>query len=195
MWSHYASKHSGICIEFNLEKPASFPHKLTSKRLPDEEKFKQAHSEWELKELIFWDSIYPVLYTDEQPFINFFEFSPVFENEHDCDLIGQSKSWTFQFSNRLSDCFSVKTKAWEYEKEWRMINVNFKETEHPENRIQYYPIEIITAIYFGARTPLVVKERIYKILNQKSEKIEYFDCFLNGTNQLSFKSWEYSWEE
>ncbi|WP_199766222.1 DUF2971 domain-containing protein [Chryseobacterium scophthalmum] len=40
MWSHYSSKHSGICLEFNLNHN-NFPYEIQHKRVLNEVKFKQ----------------------------------------------------------------------------------------------------------------------------------------------------------
>jgi hypothetical protein len=176
MWSHYASKHSGICLEFSLENSGLFPYISQTSRTLDYEKYKQRISEWELKTHIYWDRIRKVIYENEQPFINFFEFSPVFENEYDCDLIGLSKSWTHHFAHQLEWVFSTKTKPWKYEKEWRAIHINFGNPENPEERIRHYPLESLKAIYFGMRTPDNAKNRIYHIFNRQHKELKYFEC-------------------
>jgi len=57
MWSHYASKHSGICLEFNLEHTGLFPYKHTSKRKLNNDAYLEKTSEWKSDEIIFWDKI------------------------------------------------------------------------------------------------------------------------------------------
>lgn len=190
MWSHYASKHSGICLEFSLEN-GLFPYEINKKRQLDLDKFKKRMSEWDTKSLIFWDSIRPVSYENEQPFINFFDFAVVFENEDDCDLIGLSKSWTHEYAHKLELIFSTKIENWKYEKEWRAIEINFSEQKQPEERIRHYPIECLSAVYFGINTPLNVRNRVFKILSLKNSKIDFFESNLNGTNNIDFSYWEY----
>lgn len=191
MWSHYASKHSGICLEFSLENSGLFPYISKTRRNLDFEKYKQRLSEWDLKTHMYWDRIRKVIYENEQPFINFFEFSPVFENEHDCDLIGLSKSWTHHFAHQLEWVFSTKTKPWEYEKEWRAIHINFGNPENPEERIRHYPLESLKAIYFGMRTPDNAKNRIYNIFNRQHKELKYFECKPTNGKDLEFIEWEY----
>jgi len=191
MWSHYASKHSGICLEFSIDKSGLFPYIGQTRRTLDYEKYKQRFSEWELKTYTYWDDIHKVTYENEQPFINFFEFSPVFENEHDCDLIGLSKSWTHHFAHQLEWVFSTKTKPWEYEKEWRAIHINFGNPENPEKRIRHYPLESLKAIYFGMRTPDNAKNRIYNIFNLQHKELKYFECKPTNGKDLEFIEWEY----
>jgi|TARA_R110002020_G_scaffold2517_3_gene12036 hypothetical protein len=166
MWSHYSSKHSGICLEFALENSGLFPYIGKARRKLDCKKYKERLSKWDLETHVYWDRIKKVNYESEQPFINFFEFSQVFENEHDCDLIGLSKPWTHHFAHQLEWVFSTKTAPWKYEKEWRAIHINFGNPQEPEERIRHYPLESLKAIYFGMRTPENVKKRIFHIFDK-----------------------------
>jgi len=192
MWSHYSSKHSGVCLEFSLEKPGLFPYIGKPRRELDYDKYVEKASKWELKTYHYWDSIKKVNYDSEQPYINFFEFSPVFENEYDCDLIGLSKSWTHYFANQLELVFSTKTVPWEYEKEWRAIHINFGNPQEPEDRIRYYPLESLRAIYFGMRTPENVKKRIFHIFDKQQKDLKYFECKPSNGKDLEFTEWEFN---
>lgn len=196
MWSHYSSKHFGICLEFSLENDSMFPYEQTRKhysrnRKQDIEEYTSRMSEWDTKSFIFWDNIRKVKYQEEQPFINFYNFSAVFENEYDIDLIGLSKSWTHKYAHELEIVFSTKTKHWKYENEWRAITINFDKLKEPEERIRHYPIEALTSVYFGVNTPDNIRNRIFKILNNKTDKIKFFESKLNGTNDIEFENWEY----
>ena len=194
MWSHYASKHTGICIGFSLNHEQNFPYFLVGHREPDPEKYAEKYSEWELKGGLYWDEINKVKYRKNLPSINFYDFAPVFENENDCDLMGLSKSYWHGYANELKEIYSVKTLPWKYEKEWRAIEINFGELKQPEERIRHYPIEAVTEICFGLRTPSKVKDRIYKIFNSKGRGIEYFTCALSNTRDLELREWKYCGE-
>ncbi len=191
MWSHYASKHSGICLEFQLENSSLFPYEKHRKREKNIEKYKKRMSEWDTKTFVFWDRLRKVFYQDEQPFINFYDFAAVFENENDCDLIGLSKSWTHKYAQELEWAFSTKTKSWQYENEWRAIEINFDNTKEPEERIRHYPIESLSAVYFGINTPLDIRNRIFKIFSKKNSNIEFYESILNGTDTINFSLWDY----
>lgn len=192
MWSHYASKHSGICLEFTLENGNLFPYKITGRKVHNKEEYLQRVSKWNIDETIIWERIKKVKYQDKQPHINFFDFSPVFNNEYDCDLIALSKSWTHQFAYELESVFSTKTLPWAYENEWRAIEINFGDKKEPEGRINHYPIECLTGIYFGIRTPEEIKKRIYKIFHKHhTQNINYFTCVPTSGRELTFEDWEY----
>lgn len=190
MWSHYSSKHSGICLEFTLAHPGLFPYELKLARKPDIPEYEKRMSEHKLDEHIYWDRISKVRYQNEQPFINFFDFSAVFENEYDCDLIGLSKGRWHGYAFELELIFATKTLPWEYEKEWRAIHINFGDPEYPEERIRHYPIEALSSIYFGVRTPLSVKRRISAMFKHKHKDIQFFDSKLSNGRDLSFTEWE-----
>ena len=190
MWSHYASKHKGVCLEFNTD-GGSFPYERRHQRKEDSEKYKLRLSSWDTKSSIYWNPLHRVYYGTEQPFINFYKFAPVFENESDCDLIGLSKSWTHKYGHELKRAFSTKTKSWEYENEWRDIEINFDNPKKPEERVRHYPIEALNAVYFGVRTPIEDRNRIYRILHGKNKSILFFESILNGTDKVEFEEWEY----
>lgn len=191
MWSHYSSKHSGICLEFALENSGLFPYIGRPQRKLDYEKHKERLSKWNLETHMYWDRIQKVNYESEQPFINFFEFSPVFANEYDCDLIGLSKPWTHHFAHQLELVFSTKTAPWKYEKEWRAIAISFRNPQEPEERIRHYPLESLKAIYFGMRTPENIKKRIFHIFDKQRKELQYFECKPSNGKDLEFIKWEY----
>jgi hypothetical protein len=190
MWSHYASKHSGLCLEFSLENDRMFPYIFTRRRKNNQSEDLQRISNWQIEANIIWEGLNKVDYKDEQAHINFFEFAPVFDNEYDCDLIGLSKSWTHRFAYELKNVFSTKTKPWSYEKEWRAIEINFGDKQEPEERIKHYPIETLSSIYFGMRTPESVKKRIFEIFSNLRKDLQYFECKPTNGRELTFESWE-----
>ena len=192
MWSHYASKHSGICLEFNIDS-GIFPFEKYHRNF-DKNKFNKSRKiiEWDSKSTIRMSgNLKQVIYAKEQPYVNFYNFAPVFENEDDWDLSGLNRSWTHEYANELNWVFSTKTKCWKYEDEYRIIQINFDKPKIPEKRINHYPIESLTAVYFGVNTPKKVRERIYLTISDKNSEIQFFEASLNGTNVIEFSNWEY----
>lgn len=191
MWSHYASKHTGICLEFTIDREGAFPYIQTCNRKLNIEKLhKSNYVEWGSKTFSCWDKISKIEYKEEPPTINFYQFSPIYANERDCDLIGLTKSKWHVFANELEKVFSIKTSPWKYEKEWRAIEINFGEHKIPEERIRQYPSEILTGVYFGIRTSKEIKSRVYKIINEKNA-IKYYEARLTNERELEFKEWKY----
>lgn len=189
MWSHYASKHQGICLEFTLENKGTFPYIQFAPRAKDEKKYKERYSEWESKIGIFWDKIHKIKYLPELPTINFYDFAPVFENEGDCDLMGLSKSKWHGYAYELENIFTHKTLDWKYEKEWRAIEINFQDNKHPESRIRHYPNEALSRVYFGIRTPDEIKERIYQIISKQNSETDFYVAKLTDKRALEFEEW------
>ncbi|MGS4346862.1 DUF2971 domain-containing protein [Myroides odoratus] len=191
MWSHYSSSHSGICLEFSSKNRGDFAYENKGLRKPNAEKYDERASEWDMKSIIYKDQIWKVTYSTEQSYVNFFRFRAVFDNESDCDLIGLSKSWTHEYARELRWLLCTKTKAWEYEKEWRSVRINFDRKLESEERIDYYPIEALTGIYFGVNTPENVKIRIFRIMNQKNSKVNFYDSVLENNGDMYFTNWSY----
>ena len=191
MWSHYASKHSGVCLEFELTNDNKFRYEIMWQRNLDAKDFQ----EFEIKGNTYADRIHKVSYLQEQPFINFFDFSYAFGNEYHVDLIRLSKTWAHKYAFMLEVAFSTKTIDWKYEQEFRLIQINFDNKKEPENRIRHFPIEALTAIYFGHRTPEQTKNRVFRLLHDKSEKIEFYESRLTGGDKLNFEEWYLEEEE
>ncbi|QES87349.1 DUF2971 domain-containing protein [Rhizosphaericola mali] len=189
MWSHYASKHSGICMEFNLGESNLFPFEYNGKRKITDGKIEDRFSKGIIESTIFREDLKKVIYQEEPPYINFYDFQSVFENEYDCDLIGLSKSWTHKFALELEWTFSTKTTNWEYENEFRVISINFDESKLPEKRIRHFPIEILSGIYFGLNTPENIKTRIFEIISYKNSETLFYESKLNGS-VIEFSEWE-----
>jgi len=189
MWSHYSSKHSGICLEFSLQKDGMFPYEMQFSRKPNKEEYEKRVSQLNIETHLFWDRIHKVIYQQEQPYINFFEFAAVFENEGDCDLMQLSKSRWHVYAFELEMIFGIKTFPWAYEKEWRAIQIHFGDPEYPEEKVRHYPIEALSAIYFGIKTPLTVKKRIAALYRHKHAEIQFFDSILSN-GELDFIEWE-----
>lgn len=194
MWSHYAGKHSGICLEFAVGFRGRFPYRMPHPKSYDKKDFPDGMDRRETEESVFWEKLHPIEYQAEQPSINFFDFAPAFDNEDHCDLIGLSKPWAHEFAWKLQQAFSVKTLPWAYEKEWRAIQIHFGEPQLPEERIMHYPIEFLSAVYFGIRTPEAVKKRIYRLFREQHATLTYYSARLSGGKELVFDEWEISEE-
>lgn len=190
MWSHYSSKHSGICLEFTLQHKGQFPYEMVFPRKSNMAEYEKRVSEYSIETHTFWDRIHQVTYRAEQPIINFFEFAAVFANEGDVDLMELSKSRWHGYAFELELIFSTKTLPWAYEKEWRAIEIKFGDPEFPEEKVRHYPIEALSAIYFGIRTPLSIKRRISNIYKRKKPEMQFFDCRLSNGRELLFEEWE-----
>ena len=98
MWSHYANKHYGFCLEYD------FTHSMI-KNFPDL---------WLAKLMLF-----PVIYSESRPLLSNAIANP--------SMLLQYKK-THKMPNYLISniifCLLFKSKEWEYEQEWRIILIN-----------------------------------------------------------------------
>jgi hypothetical protein len=195
MWSHYAGSHHGVCMEFTLPNDEKFPLEMAGKRQFSLGSVGDGYAEGTTGFYVYEEAILPVNYSDKPLHVNFFDFAPVFLNEHDADLRGLSKSKWHGYANHLQNLFVTKTAPWAYEQDWRMVEVNFARAKEPEDRVQHYPIEMLTAIYIGCNMADASKRRIAKIYNQKGHDLKFLECKLSGDRQLTFEPWEFYEDE
>jgi hypothetical protein len=67
MWSHYATKHTGICLEFSFDNPR-LPYKY-GKKSEISKKPQQNFSAWNDKGIILTESIKKVTYQGKRPYL------------------------------------------------------------------------------------------------------------------------------
>jgi hypothetical protein len=168
MWSHYASSHYGICLEFEIV-DHKFPMEMLSYNGNKSIKWK--------------NKIHKVQYTDTLPKIDFYNFLPVFYNEGDVDLMGISKSCWHPYANELERKFTEKLSPWSSEEEWRIVNISFTH-EQPEERIKNFDLDHLKGIIFGAHTTLQSKERIINIFEKKNHNLTYYQAKLDGSKGI-----------
>jgi hypothetical protein len=170
MWSHYASSHSGICLEFEVAED-----ELDNFTIPMVAFWKEKN------EFIRWGKkIQKVSYKSSLSDLDFYSFLPVFNNEGDVDLMNISKSYWHEFANELEKKFTEKLRPWASEREWRMVNISFI-SELPEERIHTFDLDHLTGICFGANTPHDKKDRIVSILNKFRHHPKYYQAQVDGT--------------
>ncbi|MEI0605658.1 DUF2971 domain-containing protein [Brachyspira pulli] len=133
MWSHYADKHQGICIEYDI----------TSIYNKENLILKKVNYEASLK-------------TNN---INYYT-----------DAIGKLFNNVKSSDNRnidyIIDTFTVKSKEWEYEDEYRILFYDEK-NENPNGALINLPIK---SICFGVQTSKEDKELVYNLVKSINEK-------------------------
>ncbi|WP_258018713.1 DUF2971 domain-containing protein, partial [Brachyspira hampsonii] len=133
MWSHYADKHQGICIEYDIT---------------------SIHNR---ENLILKKVNYEASLTTNN--INYYT-----------DTMGKLFNNVKTSDNRnidyIIDTFTVKSKEWEYEDEYRILFYD-EENKNPNGR----SIDLqIKSICFGVQTSKEDKELVYNIVNSINEK-------------------------
>lgn len=125
MWSHYADKHKGFCIEYNLRKSTDYA---------------------------FLVSLLPVIYSSHRPTIPRGLVTTLF------DVSKREES-----TEALICAALTKSKAWEYEKEWRFTY--YDSTNRFSNR--KFPIDCISKVILGCKTAPQYKDEIKGICKSK----------------------------
>lgn len=174
MWSHYASGHTGICLEFEVNpdpQNSNTCHFPVLSNVP----FKGKYIEWEEK-------LRMVEYSTSLSKLNFYDCLPIFDNVGDVDLMNLSKSYWHQFAYGIENLFLEKLAPWSEEKEWRLVRVSFKETM-PEERILKFNNSALTGIYFGAKSSEKTRIRVRNIL-EKANNSTFYKCTLDGTREI-----------
>ena len=178
MWSHYASNHSGICLEFEVEQDqlnnqlCKFP--ITTP-IPVDGEY-----------IIGKAKIKAVRYLTTLTHLKFYDFLPVFYHHNDVDLKNISKSYWHPFANKLESFLLEKIIQWREEEEWRLVNVRFDRTS-PEDNILYFSAKALTGIYFGVRTTKQTRIRVRNAIEISNCKPLYYQCNLDGKNQVIFE--------
>lgn len=151
MWSHYASSHSGICVEYDLSLLDCRDHVLAHifPVIYGEKRLKAQNIDWEelerdYKSVCLWDS-----------------------NCEDDELLDRP------FLEDIKGLYLYKNKDWSYEKEWRLIyswkEFYDKDVKNPE---QYdLPFDCVTAIYLGYRINPVVKSEMIGLVRDINNKV------------------------
>ena len=162
MWAHYADSYSGMCVEYDFSK---------------------------LNDSILYH-LFPIFYSETKILNNPFENTirelddlkrtnaeNVFP-EDTCNLIN------------ITSAFLIKSKEWEYEKEWRIIATYphihnyFDEIEDDEDakslyeiKNQYISVEsCIKSVYLGPKMKRRIKDHIKEICKNKLNNIPVYEA-------------------
>ncbi|QTM09799.1 DUF2971 domain-containing protein [Brachyspira hyodysenteriae] len=124
MWSHYADKHKGICIEYDISQLQNNNNNFILKKID----YNSSMLLFDLKNEILLDNDKSV--------------------------------------KSIIDLFTVKSKEWEYEDEYRILFYDEK-NENPNGTLINLPIK---SICFGVQTSKEDKELVYNLVKSINEK-------------------------
>jgi len=176
MWSHYASGHSGVCLEFEVaeasENTCSFPFESV---VPIQG-----------KHLVWTENLHRVKYPSKLSMLPFYNYYSVFAEYGDVDLIHLSKARWHAYARGIADLFLEKLVPWSSEREWRIVSVQFKETT-PEERIYNYVGEALKGVFFGAKTSEGDKQRVREALAWGT-KPKFYQAIVDGSRKVKFHS-------
>ena len=131
MWSHYADKHQGICIEYDIS------------------------NIYKRKEVIFKKIKY---HTKMNRYNSF--------TSNDDLTIRNFVLDEYTEINYIIESFTIKSKEWEYEDEYRILFYDEK-NENPNGTLINLPIK---SICFGVQTSKEDKELVYNLVKSINEK-------------------------
>lgn len=175
MWSHYAGAHSGVCLEFEVEQTSDSICKF-----PIETIFPING-----KPLIWTEDLQQVKYRSKLSMLPFYEYGRVFAEYGDVDLVHLSKSCWHAYARGIADLFLEKLVPWGSEREWRIVNVQFKETVS-EERIRNYDGKALSAVFFGAKISEPNKQRVREALRW-SGKPRFYQAIIDDSHKVKFR--------
>lgn len=172
MWSHYADQHKGFCVEYDL-------------------------SELEADADVI-NHIFPIFYSTTR-----------YLDTDIAEMVRELKELNYDIENNnfpsyspyledMTALFLHKSKAWEYEKEWRIVYTNLQIQEIDDPLLSKYivPFECATGVYLGYRIDAEIKDNILEIVDRINDrnkhthrtKIKVFQTQLDArTYDLRFK--------
>ena len=190
IWGHYGDGHKGICLIFKSENNSL---ELYGKRHNEDK------GEW------YKYNFEKINYEDSYNEINFFEtigrlpipalISTWYADESDnkspiLDTLFKNKDERLnQYWNNVYKEILIKTKDWDYEKEYRIVMDSFLDDEiDKENRKFKYHFKDLCGIIFGMRTSMKDKIKIKKIIDEKCkienrEDFEFYQAYYCQKNK------------
>ncbi len=157
MWSHYADSSKGICVEYDF-------------------------SYLKRDELNILGHLFPVLYTEERGIDK--DIREIIESHKSLnEAIFQDAVYEEDDNyNNILPLFLAKGKAWEYEKEWRILYT--KQQLYENNMLGNSNIDLkcISAVYLGYRIDDEKREHIVEIckrLGKMNKPVSVYQAKLN----------------
>lgn len=149
MWSHYADKHQGICIEYDINKILNEHNdKILIKKISYNKKV--------IRFDIIKNTQNTIMLSNTKNIDNFL-ISPNFISNA---LIDNNPL------DHITELFMVKSKEWEYEDEYRILFYD-EENKNPNGTLINLPIK---SICFGVQTSKEDKELVYSLVKSINEK-------------------------
>ena len=172
MWSHYASGHTGICLEFEVDiDPTN--RNVCSLPLHSRAPLNGKYIEWK-------EDVKAVQYPASLSNLHFYDYLPIFGNMGDTDLMNLSKSYWHPYAEGIKNLFLEKLRPWRKEEEWRIVRVSFQE-EMPEDRLLKFNDKALTGVFFGAKASGTTQTRVRNILEETRSIPVFYKCSVDGT--------------
>lgn len=194
VWGHYGDSHKGVCLIFetNERESITFSNGKIGEDLNGivrgniEHKFYKVNYQEGYPEIDFFHSIGRLpegkLYSTW--YKGYSSDSKIFDDFKKDEDKWRKNYWDTFYKNIL-----IKTKDWEYEKEYRLILSGLLDNEiKKENRILQYDFKHLKGLIFGIKTPLEDKLKIIDIIANKCKindriNFEFFQAYYCHENK------------
>ncbi len=186
VWGHYGDSHKGVCLIFetNEKESITFSNGKIGEDLNGivrgniEHKFYKVNYQEGYPDIDFFRSIgrLPISKLYSTWYKGYSSDSKIFDDFNKDQDKWRKNYWDTFYKNIL-----IKTKDWEYEKEYRLILSGLLDDEiKKENRILQYDFKHLKGLIFGIKTPLEDKLKIIDIIANK--------CKIN--NRIDFEFYQ-----
>lgn len=185
VWGHYGENHTGVCLIFETNNEMEIPFlnvicgsdgfKNIYTKLGI--KLKEVHYSGNFEEINFFESLGKI----PEPRVKSFYIDENKNKSRFYDtVLNNQEEWRGQFWNKYETNKLVKTKDWEYEKEYRLVFNRLMDYEIAEkDRKLKYDFSCFKGVIFGIKTPQNKKDEIIEIIINKchENKISDFEFY------------------
>ena len=154
MWSHYAKGHTGICIEYDLKTLVNDRYQILN-------------------------HIFPVIYNNDiilkRNIPNLLRDYKLLKTA----ITNEEDYWGEEMFDDIIPTFLIKSEAWKYEREWRII-YSLKQMYDENDEILYkgnIPFTCISGIYLGIKIHPEIKRNIQEICERISSSDKHIGVY------------------
>ena len=164
VWGHYGDGHRGICLVFEAENNSLDLYRNNKKQewqdKPSKYYFKKINYDNSYNEINFFETI-------RAEFINDWRID---EKGNKSQILDNLQNKDKQIKYNLYDTLLHKTRDWEHESEYRIIDESSHNIIDKEARKLKYHFKNLHGIIFGMKTSTQDKLKIFDIIRQKCQK-------------------------
>ena len=174
LWGHYSDGHKGICLKFKTQKNGNEDIGIPVTN--------SVYFENQTESVI---SFTKILYQTKYPEYDFFRLIAKLNSSSLIDYFSDEEGnkslstnfienetlWREYYWKEFHKKISIKSKEWEYEKEYRLMMSSFlSDIQNKNNRKFKYNFSSLEGIIFGIKTPSEDKLEIIKIIYDKCKR-------------------------
>ena len=174
VWGNYGQNHTGVCLIFETNDEMYIPFIKQGLEL------KKVYYHGDFEEINFFESLGKI----PEPLVKSFYIDENKNKSRFYDtVLNNQEEWRKSFWNRYETNKLVKTKDWEYEKEYRLVLNRLMDYEIDEkDRKLKYDFSCLKGVIFGIKTPQNKKDEIIDIIKSKCHEnnisdFEFYQAF------------------